>query len=379
MGWKAIGHPLVRQQRGRWVVRVDGVDTETGKHRPRQLGTYPSRRAAGAAARAATAEGTGSSSKGTVGWLVRRWVRGRTDVGVRTKEQYEWAIPHIEVGLGAIPLDRLDREDVAAWLETLADGGRLSRRSVQVCRMVLRAALADAVDEGLVQRSAAARVAMPKHVAKPGRVQEVQAWDDDQVRRFLDVIAGHRWQAPLRLTVLYGLRRSELLGLKWDDIDATEGTVRIDEALVTGRYGTIWTEGKSARSRRLIPVDPETSRVLGVHRTAQREERLVAGPEWEDSDLVVATHTGRPVIAANFDDTLERLIVRAGLPRLTSHGLRHTAATHMVRSAADVGELRAAAEVLGHSPDMLMRVYAHALPDSLRAVATKVGERAGRP
>src|SRR5207244_4272061 len=105
MGWKATGDPIVRQQRSKWVVRVDGIDTETGRHRPRQLGTYPSRRAAHTAARAATAEGR-SAERGTVGWLVRQYVASRTDISVKTRDQYEWAVPHIEAGLGAVRLDR---------------------------------------------------------------------------------------------------------------------------------------------------------------------------------------------------------------------------------------------------------------------------------
>ena len=91
---------------------------------------------------------------------------------------------------------------------------------------------------------------------------------------------------------------------------------------------------------------------------------------------MVSSKTGTPVSPGNFDQTLERLVARAGVPRLTSHGLRHTAATHMVRQAADAGELRAVADVLGHSPDMLMKTYAHALPDSIRAVADRIAARA---
>ncbi|MGE0732616.1 MAG: tyrosine-type recombinase/integrase [Acidimicrobiia bacterium] len=68
----------------------------------------------------------------------------------------------------------------------------------------------------------------------------------------------------------------------------------------------------------------------------------------------------------------------AAVPRLTSHGLRHTAATHMVRRAADVGEIRLAADILGHSPDMLMRIYAHALPESVKTVTEKIGRRAAQ-
>jgi hypothetical protein len=67
-----------------------------------------------------------------VSWLVRRYVAGRTDITLKARESYEWAIPHIEAGLGAISIARLDREDVAGWIEGLADGGQLSRRSVQI-------------------------------------------------------------------------------------------------------------------------------------------------------------------------------------------------------------------------------------------------------
>ncbi len=127
------------EERGRWVVRVDGIDTETGKHRPRQLGTYASQRSALAASRSfATHERIGA--RDSVGWLVRRWVASRTDVSQKAREQYEWATHHMEAGLGAVRLDRLDRDDVARWLGEMARAGQLSRRSIETCRNVLKAA-----------------------------------------------------------------------------------------------------------------------------------------------------------------------------------------------------------------------------------------------
>jgi hypothetical protein len=123
MGSKAIGQPTVRRQRHKWVVRVDGIDTETGKHRPRQLGTYPSQRSALAAARSTSVQER-AATRDTVGWLVRRCVASRSDVTLKAREQYEWAIPHIEAGLGAIRLDRLDREDVSrCWTTWRKPGG----------------------------------------------------------------------------------------------------------------------------------------------------------------------------------------------------------------------------------------------------------------
>ena len=375
MAWKATGPPQVRQQRGRWVVRVDGVDTKTGTSRPRQLGTYASRRAAHRAATEAAASGAGPIARGTVGWLVRRWVVSKTDVSMKTRAQYDWAAGHIERGLGAVRLDRLDRDDIAAWLEQLGDGGELSRRSIQIFRTVLRAALAEATEEGLLRRNPAARVPMPRTVRKPGLQREVVTWDEQQVGRFLEAIRDHRLGAPIRLETLYGLRRSELLALRWADVDLIAGTVGIHAGLVDVKGGVEWTPGKSARSRRTIPVDGATMEALASHRRFQLEERLVAGPNWIDLDLVVTTRKGNYVEPRNFDAILERLIERAGLPRLTSHGLRHTAATLMVRDSADVGELRAVADILGHSPDMLMKVYAHTLPESLRSVTEKIGAR----
>ncbi|MGA7759485.1 MAG: hypothetical protein WCA57_16715 [Ilumatobacteraceae bacterium] len=112
MAWKATGQPTVRKQRDKWVVRVDGIDTGTGQHRPRQLCTFNSQRSALAAARSTRAEDR-STERGTVSWLVRRYVAGRTDITLKSREQYEWAIPHIENGLGAIQLSLLDRDDVA--------------------------------------------------------------------------------------------------------------------------------------------------------------------------------------------------------------------------------------------------------------------------
>ena len=374
MAWKATGLPTVRKQRDKWVVRVDGLDTVTEKHKPKQLGTYKSQRSALAAARDMKTEDA-LAAKGTVSWLARRYVAGRTDITPKAQEQYAWAIPHIEAGLGAIQLSMLVREDVAGWIQALANGGKLSKRSVQICRTVLRAALTEAVDEGLIPRSPAARVGLPRTVAKPVRVKETETWTADEVDRFLEATASHRWSVAFRVPVLYGLRRSEMLALKWNNLDIEAGTLKIDESIVATRTGAEWSNAKNERSRRTIPIDEETMRALVRRRVEQAAERLVAGSEWEDNDLIVATRVGRLVLPRSYDRALERFVESAELPRLTSHGLRHTAATHMVQQANDLGELRAIADILGHSPEMLMNTYAHALPSSQLAVVDRIGRR----
>ena len=371
MSWKAVGHPTVRKQRDKWVVRIDGIDTATGKHRPRQLGTYASQRSALSASREQRAEAR-STERRTVSWLVRRYVAGKSDITPKAREQYAWAIPHIERGLGAIPLARLDRDDVADWINALANAGTLSRRSVQICRNVLRASLADAVEEGLIPRSPAARVALPRTVAKPVKEKVIQAWEATDVERFLAAIANHRWAVGFQLGVLYGVRRSEVLALRWDDFDPKGRTLRIDESLVAVNRGAVLGDAKNVRSRRLVPLSDDGVRALKRRRTEQAEERLLAGADWEDNDLIIATRHGRLVLPRSYDRALALIVDKAKLPRLTSHGLRHTAATHMVNNAKDVGELRAIADILGHSPEMLMTVYAHALPQSRQAIVDRI-------
>ena len=273
------------------------------------------------------------------------------------------------------PIARLDRDDVAEWIEALASGGQLSRRSVQICRTVLRAALAEAVEEGLIPRSPAARVGLPRTVAKPAKTKEIQAWDSEAVNRFLDASRDHRWAIGFRLGVLYGLRRSEVLALRWDDVDEKAKTLRVDQSLVAVSKGAAWSDAKNERSRRRIPLDDETFRTLSRRRAEQATERLLAGAAWEDDDLIIATRQGRLVLPRSYDRALALLVEKARVPRLTSHGLRHTAATHMVAGATDIGQLRAIADILGHSPDMLMKTYAHAMPASTSAVISAIGRR----
>ena len=247
MSWKSVGNPTVRQQRGKWVVRVDGLDTATGAKLPRQLGTFASPRAARNAASAFTADGVVQADRGNVAWAVDRWLTTKSDVSAKSRSQYEWAAKHVKAGLGGVPLDRLERSDVSAWLDALAEGGTLARRSIQILRTVLRAALADAVDDGVLRRSPASRVALPKDVAKPGLDRAQPAWSEAEIARFVAVADGHRWAAGFRMGVLYGLRRSQLLALRWDDIDLDAGTVRIDEGLIEVNGKPVWTQGKSAR------------------------------------------------------------------------------------------------------------------------------------
>jgi integrase len=110
-------------------------------------------------------------------------------------------------------------------------------------------------------------------VAKPERVKETEAWTAEDVDRFLDASGSHRWALAFRLGVLYGLRRSEILALRWDDLDTKAGTLRIDESLVATRTGAAWSNAKNERSRPIIPLDDETLREFARRRAAHAVEQ----------------------------------------------------------------------------------------------------------
>lgn len=202
-----------------------------------------------------------------------------------------------KAGLGGIALARLARSDVAAWYESLAQGGTLSRRSIQIMRMTLRAAMANAVASGELRRNVAAHVPMPRDVKCLPKTKVADAWDSDEIERFVAVTRDHRWGGPILLQLMYGLRRSELLALYWSNVDLDAGTVAIVAGLVESDGRLVWSDGKNARSP---PHSgrPRHDEALREHGRRQAAERLRAGEAWDDSDLVVANHTGGPGASA---------------------------------------------------------------------------------
>ncbi len=216
-----------------------------------------------------------------------------------------------------------------------------------------------------------AHVPMPRDVKRLPKTKDTDAWDSDEVERFVTVVRDHRWGGPILLQLMYGLRRNELLALHWSVVGVDAGTVSIVAGLVESDGELVWSYGKNARSRRRIALDPGMTQMLREHRRRRRQatERIRAGEAWEDNDLVVANHTAvAPCFPATTTTPWTRSPPRPESRGLTSHRLRHTAATHMVTNAADLGEVRAAADNLGHSPEMLMKTYSHALRESIRTV-----------
>jgi integrase len=197
--------------------------------------------------------------------------------------------------IGQLPLQRL----TPAHLNTLygallAAGGRdgqpLSARTVQAIHMTVRKALGDAARWGLVVRNVAALASPPK----PRRA-EMRTWTAAELRAFLEHVQDERLAALWMLAASTGMRRGEVLGLRWVDVDLDRGRVAVRQTLVIAGRQVVISEPKTGRSRRSIALDPRSVAALRSWRAAHAAERLAWGAGWTDSGLVFTREDGTPI------------------------------------------------------------------------------------
>jgi integrase len=172
-----------------------------------------------------------------------------------------------------------------------------------------------------------------------------------------------------------GLRRGELLGLRWSAINLDAGQLRIVATVQRVSGKLLIEEPKTRSSVRTLPVPAMTITALRGQRVRQAARRLAAGPRWRDHDLVFTSVVGTPIDPRNFDREFKELLDSAGVPRIRFHDLRHTFATFLL---AEGTPARVVMELLGHSQiGITMNTYAHVLPAlssaSVEAVATQLG------
>jgi integrase len=175
------------------------------------------------------------------------------------------------------------------------------------------------------------------------------------------VIKGDRFEALWLCAPTLGLRKGELLGLRWTDIDFDAGTLRVRQALqrVGGRL--LLVEPKTSLSRRTVPVPTATLAALRSRRAQQDEEQLAAGTAWVQSGLVFTTHIGRPIDPRNLSRSWYLIRERAELGPVRVHDLRHSCASFMLAAGASP---RTVMKTLGHSQiGLTMNTYTHVLPD----------------
>jgi len=239
-------------------------------------------------------------------------------------------------------------------------GGPLQPKTVKYAHAILRQALGEAVRDGLLDDNVAARVTLPR--INPDRDHEprpLHTWDADQAARFLAVTAGDPLHPLWRVALGTGMRRGELLGLRWEDVDldAPQLRVRTSLAYVGGRF--LLKSTKTGRGR-VLTIDGDTAA------TIERQPRP-SRPEWP---LVFTTPDGWPWRPEVITDRWRRQWPGLELPRLRLHGLRHCHACLLLDQGVPV---KVVSERLGHSTiAMTMDVYAHVLPAQDRNAADAI-------
>jgi integrase len=258
--------------------------------------------------------------------------------------------------LGKRPLTKLQPQEVNSLYAKKRSEG-LSAQTVTHLHRVLHRALSYAVRWNLVPRNVCDLVDPPR-VTRP----EGQWLNPEQARCLLAAASGDALEALYVLALTTGMRQSELLGLKWGDVDLRSGALQVRRALqrVPGR-GFVEAEPKSAKSRRYITLTPLGIDALRNHRARQNEQRLAAGPLWEDRDLVFCNSTGRPLEHGNLlRRSYQPLLGRARLPKVRFHDLRHSTASLLGSLGVPAKVIQ---EIMGHSQiGVTMDVYSHTMP-----------------
>jgi integrase len=233
--------------------------------------------------------------------------------------------------------------------------------------MVIGKALGDAERKGLVQRNVA-RLASPPSPSS-ARSPEMRVWTPDELRAFLEFSAASPHGPLLRVAAMTGLRRAELCGLRWIDVDFDHARLTVRQAITTVRHQPSLGDVKSTRSRR-VDLDPVTLQSLRSERARQRTRKLELGSNWPDTGLVFTMHDGSGWHPDVITRAFRRLVDQTELPRIRLHDLRHTHATHLLAAGTNV---RVTSERLGHaSVSFTLDVYGHVLPGQQADAAAAV-------
>jgi integrase len=321
-------------------------------------------------------------------YLLGEWIPSRenADLSPQTRDTdrtvvESWIVPHI----GDVALQRVTPRTLDRLYATLrASGGRggkpLRGKSVRNVHVTLSKALGDAVRRGHIATNPVGAVDPP---ARDDSVERA-AWSAEEVRKFLDGSSTDRLAAIWRLALATGLRRGELLGLRWEDLDLDAGTVAVARQIlvrprpVAGAPRVYVRETTKSRRRRLVRFDRVTAAMLRRWKADQAAERLTFGPAWRSDGglgIEAAWIVTEPDGAVINPETLLgrwRSVVRtAGVPEIPLHGARHSYAETALRAGA---RLDVVSRQLGHaSIATTANIYLHDADDSASEVAELLG------
>ncbi len=365
-----------------WAFAVEVSRSEDGDRTRHQKAGFATKREAQQAMNEVLHQlGTGNyvePVKLTLGtFLQDQWLPAiKASVRASTFDSYRMTVEkHIVPALGGARLQQITPAKLNAFYADLLSKGRsdgkggLSPKSVRNAHVIVRKSLSDAVKWSLIPRNPAAFAEPPK--LRDSGDRDMKTWSADETRTFLQFAKGDRLYAAWHLSVSTGMRRGEILGLRWTDVDLEMGRVSVRQTLVTVNYEIQFSTPKTSKGRRSIALDKGTVGALREHRKAQLAEKMAIGPShYSDSDLVFCKVDGQPMHPDLFSQQFDRMVAKSGLPRIRLHDLRHTHATLALRAGVHP---KVVSERLGHSTvAFTLDRYSHAVPGMQEDAAEKI-------
>lgn len=300
-----------------------------------------------------------------------KWLQSvaRSRVREATFDDYKYLLKrYVSPALGAIKLCNIRSIDIQKLYGDMRDERELSARTVRMTHAVLSSALQQAVRWHMLPRNPCEFVDLPRLERK-----EMQALSPEQASQFLEAAKADRLGIVLSFALATGMRPEEYLALKWSDLDLHAGTATVRRTLIW-RKGGGWyfSEPKTSRSRRTVPLPLSLVGSLIDHRRKQSESRLKKGQDYQNNDLVFAASEGTPILLRNLVRRHFRpVITRAKLSdTLRLYDLRHSCATLLLSAGENP---KVVSERLGHASIVLtLDTYSHVLPSMQQAATEKL-------
>jgi integrase len=362
---------VFEQPNGTWRGKVTTGYGEEGKQRFKWVSgrTQAEALAKLAQVKQQLANGTYSDTKLTVKAYLERWLdEKKRHVKPSTMDTYRRQCSvHITPKLGRKGLDKLTPLDVQSLMGELADSTGV--RTANACRTLLFSAYKQAIRWQLVARN-------PVEATDPLRVarKDVEIWTGAQAAHFLDTARPHRNFAAFYLLMATGLRRGELLGLRWTDVSKRELYIRQQLTYRDGAF--IFSPPKTTRGTRRIAITPDVYEVLEAHHRAQQGQRGQLGGLWPETGLVFVSEAGTPIHPRNFERSWEQLKKAANMPPTRLHDLRHLHVSLLVKQGVDP---QAIADRLGHTDaSFTLRRYSHMFEEHRERSAISLGVLLGQ-
>lgn len=295
-------------------------------------------------------------------WLKDKQISVRTS----TFKMYKALVKgHISPVLGQLKLSDITARHIQNLIRDLFIKEALSDENIQKVYTIIKDSLNSAIKFDLLAQNVCNKVDRPKAEKK-----EMLVWNLEETQQFLEAAKNDRSYLVFHLALTCGLRQSEILGLRWKNVDLNTGVIYIREQIE--RYTKNFKDVKTKASRRNISLLDETIEELKRQKEMIKNEKAMAGSEYEDYDLVCPTSVGTPYLPSNLTKIFKRLIKEAGVKSIRFHDQRHTHASLMLIQNVNP---KIVAERLGHSNTRItLDIYSHLLPNMQKDTAKQFGD-----